>query len=51
VQTTLGVLVKHLGIEDQVLAAVETRRAKAERSRVEIERSLGHDVGSTDPRR
>ncbi len=42
VQVTLDVLVAHLGLQDQVRSEVRARRAKAERSRIEIERSLGH---------
>jgi len=42
VQVTLDVLVAHLGLQDQVRGEVRARRAKAERSRIEIERSLGH---------
>lgn len=41
VQVTLDVLVAHLGLQDQVRSEVRARRAKAERSRIEIERSLG----------
>jgi hypothetical protein len=50
-QVTLDVLAAHLGVSDQVQAALSTRRAKAERSRVEIERSLGQSIDSDDPRR
>ena len=46
VQTAIEVIVAHLGVEDQLRAAVRTKRAKAERSRLEIERSLGY---ATDP--
>jgi hypothetical protein len=41
---TLDVLVAHLGLEREVQAAHAAKRAKAERSRQEIERSLGHGV-------
>jgi hypothetical protein len=44
VQVTLDVVVEHLGLRDRVRAAIEETRAKAERSRVEIERSLGYDI-------
>ena len=44
VQVTLEVLVAHLGLEEQVQRAVGASRLKAERSRLEIERSLGHSV-------
>jgi len=42
VQVTLGVLVAHLGLADQVQSEIRAQRAKAERSRIEIERSLGY---------
>jgi hypothetical protein len=41
---TLDVVVAHLGLEREVQGAIEAKRAKAERSRQEIERSLGHGV-------
>jgi hypothetical protein len=41
---TLDVVVAHLGLERQVQGAIEAKRAKADRSRQEIERSLGHGV-------
>jgi hypothetical protein len=41
VQVTLDVLVAHLGLRDQVQSEIRSQRAKAERSRIEIERSLG----------
>ena len=44
VQVTLEVLVAHLGLEQHVQRAVGDGRLKAERSRLEIERSLGHGV-------
>lgn len=43
-RVTLDVVVAHLGLEREVQAAHEAKRAKAERSRQEIERSLGHGV-------
>jgi hypothetical protein len=46
VQVALGVLIDQLGLRDRVLAAVAERRANAERSRVDVERSLGY---GTDP--
>jgi hypothetical protein len=46
VQVTLDVLVDHLGLADQVQGEIRAQRAKAERSRMEIERSLGH---ASDP--
>jgi hypothetical protein len=52
VEVTLEIVVAHLGVQDQVNAAVEANRAKAERSRIEIERSLGHSIDDEeDPRR
>jgi hypothetical protein len=42
VQVTLDVLVADLGLQDQVQSEIRAQRAKAERSRIEIERSLGH---------
>jgi hypothetical protein len=42
VQVTLDVLVAHLGLQGQVQSEIRTQRAKAERSRIEIERSLGY---------
>jgi hypothetical protein len=42
VQVTLDLLVAHLGLEKQVKKAVVAKRARVERSRQEIERSLGH---------
>jgi hypothetical protein len=44
VQVTLDVLVAHLGLSEQVQAALLNKQAKVERSRLEIERSLGHGV-------
>lgn len=41
-QVTLDLLVAHLGLESDVSAAITARRQKAERSRAEIERSLGN---------
>jgi hypothetical protein len=41
VQTALEVLIEHAGLESHVRLALEARKAKAERSRLEIERSLG----------
>ena len=46
VQVVLGVLIDQLGLRDRVLTAVAEKRADADRSRVEIERSLGY---GTDP--
>lgn len=40
----LDLVVAHLGLEREVQGAIEAKRAKAERSRREIERSLGHGV-------
>jgi hypothetical protein len=45
VQVTLDVLVGHLGLQEQVQSEIRARRAKAERSRIEIERSLGYASG------
>jgi hypothetical protein len=42
VQVTLDALVAHLGLQGQVQSEIRTQRAKAERSRIEIERSLGY---------
>jgi hypothetical protein len=42
VRVTLEVLVRHLRLEKEVENAIAARRLKAERSRLEIERSLGH---------
>ena len=42
VQATLEVLVEHLGLEDEVKSAIGASRLKAERARLEIERSLGY---------
>ena len=42
VQVTLDVLVAHLGLQDEVDSAIQLQHAKAERSRIEIERSLGY---------
>ncbi len=44
VQVTLDVIVAHLGLEKHVKTAVGANRAKLERSRQEIERSLGHGL-------
>lgn len=44
VQATLDVLVAHLGVEPQVEQAIAAKRAKVQRSREEIERSLGHGL-------
>jgi len=44
VQVTLDVIVAHLGLEKHVKAAVAAKRDKVQRSREEIERSLGHGV-------
>jgi hypothetical protein len=44
VQATLEVLVERLGLEDEVASAIGASRLKAEQSRLEIERSLGHGV-------
>jgi hypothetical protein len=41
VRVTLEVLVRHLQVEKEVEDAIAARRLKAERSRLEIERSLG----------
>jgi hypothetical protein len=41
VRVTLEVLVRHLRVEKEVESAIADRRLKAERSRLEIERSLG----------
>ena len=41
VRVTLEVLVRHLRLEKDVESAIAARRLKAERSRLEIERSLG----------
>jgi hypothetical protein len=46
VQVTLDVIVAHLGLQKQVKQAISAKRAKVERSRQEIERSLGHGVDS-----
>jgi hypothetical protein len=43
VQRTLDVLVAHLGLEDQVRAAVDGGRTGSAPSLLEIERSRGHD--------
>lgn len=52
VQVTLGVIVAHLELEQQVEKAVASKRAKVEVSRQEIERSLGHGVNAeSDSRR
>jgi hypothetical protein len=48
VDVTLELIVEHLGIADQVQSAVDARHVKAERSRLEIERSLGHHVDAED---
>jgi hypothetical protein len=45
VQVTLDVLVGHLGLQEQVQSEIRAQRAKAERSRIEIERSLGYTSG------
>jgi hypothetical protein len=45
VQVTLDVLVGHLGLQEQVQSEIRAQRAKAERSRIEIERSLGYASG------
>jgi hypothetical protein len=42
VQVTLDVLVAHLGLQDRVQSEIQLQHAKAERSRIEIERSLGY---------
>jgi hypothetical protein len=42
VQATLDVLVAHLGLQDRVQGEIQLQHAKAERSRIEIERSLGY---------
>lgn len=44
VRVTLEVLVRHLRVEKEVENAIAERRLKAERSRLEIERSLGQDA-------
>jgi hypothetical protein len=44
VQATLEVIVERLGLEQEVKAAIGARRLKAERSRLEIARSLGQGV-------
>jgi len=41
VRVTLEVLVRHLRVEKEVENAIAASRLKAERSRLEIERSLG----------
>jgi hypothetical protein len=51
VQATLDVLVAHLGLASEVQLAVAGRRAKAEASRDEIERSLGRVDFDGDGRR
>ena len=51
VRATLDLLVAHLSLEDDVHTALSARRAKAERSRVEIERSLGRVEFDGDGRR
>ena len=51
VQATLDVLVAHLGLASEVQLAVAGKRAKAEASRAEIERSLGHIDFDGDGRR
>ena len=51
VQVTLGVLVAHVGVGDKVEAALAAKRASVERSRLEIERSLGQDRDPDDARR
>jgi len=45
VQVTLDVLVAHLGLQERVQSEIRAQRAKAERSRIEIERSLGYTSG------
>jgi queuine/archaeosine tRNA-ribosyltransferase len=42
VQTSLDVVVEHLELREKVRSALQASHAKAERSRHEIERSLGH---------
>lgn len=44
IHATLEVIVERLGLEQQVQTAIGARRLKAERSRLEIARSLGQDV-------
>lgn len=44
VRVTLEVLVRHLQVEEEVENAIAARRLKAERSRLEIERSLGQSA-------
>ena len=44
VRVTLEVLARHLRVEKEVEDAIAARRLKAERSRLEIERSLGQDA-------
>jgi hypothetical protein len=43
VQRTLDVLVAHLGLEDQVHAAVDSARSGPDDPRPEIERSAAYD--------
>ncbi len=51
IQAALDTIVEHLGLGQHVRVAVGARRAKAERSRLEIERSLGQIEGQDDARR
>lgn len=48
VNVALELIVAHLGIADQVQSAIDARHARAEQSRLEIERSLGHHVDAED---
>ena len=50
-QTALDVLIEHAGLESDVRLALEARKAKAERSRLEIDRSLGLVDPEGDSRR
>jgi hypothetical protein len=50
-QVTLGVLVARVGARDEVETALAAKRASVERSRLEIERSLGQDRDPDDARR
>jgi hypothetical protein len=51
VRVTLEVLVEHLGLGEQVESAIAERRLRAEQSRMEIERSLGHGTEAAEDSR
>jgi hypothetical protein len=51
VQVTLEVLVAHLGLAEHVQSAIGARRVRAERSRLQAERSRGGADPSGDSRR